>query len=409
MDYSVVMPRLSDSMEEGKLISWKVREGDRVEKRDVIAEVESDKAVMEVQAFKDGVVKKILVKEGESVPVGKPIAVIESEEKKESEKSDNVKKDSEGSSLKIIDEIFAKAGEDDSQKAVSEISKVKGKASPKAKREALKAGMDIEKLQEEGKLPSPAHFNDIKEYERSRYFTPKAWKLLKEYGISYELFDRKRKHDEKEVYDFIKSNDIPLKKRVDPLKKAIIKNVTASSKRPVYRIFDFIDTSLIEKHKEYSFTVWFIKIVAIAMMEHEGFRSVLEGDFLKIYPNASVSVAVALGDALFMPVFKKANLKSVREIDKELKEFKEKISKGGLKPQDMEGSTFGISNLGMLGIFMFDAMINKNDSAVAAVGAARDFKAAVTLTIDHRLVNGYEGALFMKRLKELSSDPMVFK
>ncbi len=409
MDYNIVMPQLSDSMEEGKLISWKVKEGDRVKRGDVIAEVESDKAIMEVQTFKEGVVKKILVKEGESVSVGKPIAVIDTEEKEIKEQKEESFKEKEEKSIPfVLDEIFAKA-ESENEKEMENISKVEGMASPKAKREALEKRIDIKKLQEEGKLPSPAHFKDIKEYEKSRYFTPKAWKLLKDFGISSDMFDKNRKYTEDDILDFIRENDIPFKKRVDSIQKAIIENVTASSKKPVFHIYDFIDASLIKKHNEYSVTVWMIKLIGEAMMEHEAFRRVFKENEIEVYPNASISVAMTSKEALFMPVFKRVNLKSVEEISKELKEYKEKVKTLSLRKEDMEGSTFGISNLGMFNIFRFDAMINKNDSGIIAIGAERDGKIAVTLTLDHRVINGYEGALFMNTLKFLAVSKMFFK
>jgi pyruvate dehydrogenase E2 component (dihydrolipoamide acetyltransferase) len=110
-----------------------------------------------------------------------------------------------------------------------------------------------------------------------------------------------------------------------------------------------------------------------------------------------------------MPVFKDANLLSSDAIDAKLREYEEKAQNGTMGAADMEGSTFGISNLGMLGVERFDAMINKNDSAIAAIGTAVDNRLSVTLTLDHRLINGYQAALFLQTLKKLAADPKTWK
>lgn len=406
MEYKILMPRLSDSMEEGKLISWKVKEGDKVKDKDVIAEVESDKAIMEIQPFKNGIIKKLLLKEGESASVGEPIAVMEVS----SSLSDEIKKEESETktppSLSFLDEIFAKSEREGEEKI-----KISDKvlASPKAKMEAFKKNIDISLLQKENKLPVPTLFKDIKEYQEKRYFTPKAWKLLKDFDISPDLFEKKEKYGVDDVLDVLREKNIPLKKRLNSFKKALISNVENSSKKPVYHIYDFIDSSLIKKRTRYSMTVWFIKLTAMAMKKHKEFRTVLKKEAEEIYQSSSVSVAVASGEALFMPVIKDADIKSVDSIAKELEDFRKKAENFSLKKEELEGSTFGLSNLGMFGIYRFDAMINKNDCGIIAIGEEREGKIAVTLTLDHRVINGYQGALFMNTLKSLALDPMVFK
>ncbi len=466
MAYNIVMPQLSDSMEEGKLISWKVKPGDRVKVGDVIAEVESDKAIMEVQTFHEGTVKELKVKEGESVPVGTVIAVIEEagakpaasneelgtrqEEPKEEpavsnekteDKNDEVKEElqktsqpstAESSNDKearsavqttndkistndegsILDEILGET-EPSTQHQTSDIQHPgeAGVASPKARALAAKWGLDIEALQKEGKLPTPAHERDIKKYYYSRYFTAKALKLLQEYNLSPERFAVGKKHTEKEILDYIAEHEIPKVEPLDPMRKAIIATVSEAQKKPVYHIYDAIDATLLKAHESdrFTLTVWLLKLFGEAMMRHEDFRKTLGDGGFQLWPGASISLAMAHGEALYMPVFRDLNRKTPDQIADELARMKEKVKTGRVTPEDMKGSTFGISNLGMTGITRFDAMINGQDTGIAAIGSEVEGKISVTLTLDHRAVNGWQGAQFMQTLKELAQDKEFFK
>ncbi len=482
MAYEIVMPQLSDSMEEGKLISWKVKPGDHVKVGDTIAEVESDKAIMEVQSFKEGTVKELKVQEGQSVPVGTVIAVIEptgsitseklgvrseerakpaasneergmrNEEPKEKpgapneelgtrneepkEKSVKSKKSNDKEAQRaiqttndetsILDQILGlnetpppiqnpseRSDNPAGTRTKSNIQHpgVAGSASPKARALAAKYGLDIEALQEEGKLPMPAHEADIKKYYYRRYFTAKALKLLHEYGLSPELFPLGKKHSEKEIRAYIAEHEIPKPEPLSPMRKAIIATVTQAQQKPVYHIYDAIDATLLKAHESerYTLTVWLLKLFAEAMMRHEDFRKTLSGNAMQLWPNASIALAMADGEALYMPVFRHLNRKSVDRIADELATMKEKVRSGRVTPEDLKGSTFGISNLGMTGIERFDAMINGADCGIAAIGSEIEGKISVTLTLDHRIVNGLQGAQFMQTLKELATEKAFFK
>jgi len=432
MDYKVVMPRLSDSMDEGQLIEWKIRPGDMVKNGDVIAEVESDKAVMEIQTFKSGTVKELLIEPGSTVAVGTPMAVIEtagtgernvqnlsqshSDEHPEEAKSERIrteaaskqqpeiKNDTLKETPEVLDILLTRDTEEHS-------SYRGGNASPRARALASKYGLDIEKLQAEKHLPVPAHFEDIRAYWLKRYFTPKALALISRYHLSTDLFEKGKKHDEAEVRAYIQSHEIPLPQPLDMLHKAMIGIVNEAVKKPVYHMSDHIDAGLLNSHvtKELTITVWLINLFGEAMMRHKYFRMTLAAEGIQIWPNASVSLAMAHGEYLYMPVFRMVNKKSLREIADELQGFKEKIANRALAKEDLTGSTFGISNLGMTGVEQFDAMINRDDCAIAAIGAERENRISVTLTVDHRIINGYQAATFMQTLKELALDEGFFK
>ncbi|NPA81236.1 MAG: 2-oxo acid dehydrogenase subunit E2 [Epsilonproteobacteria bacterium] len=394
MKYEITMPVLSDTMDKGKLIKWHVKEGDSVKKGDVIAEVESDKAIMEVQTFKDGVVEKLLAKEGDEIEVKKPIAIIETDIPLASSTppktlSPQQKEKEEKKETKISPPPAPSL-----QPKPLNVIKPKGTASPAAKKEAQKAGIDIEKLQKEGTLPKLAHLKDIKEEVLKRYFTPKALKLLKEYRIDAKSFDLNRKYSEEDIKDFIQKNNIPQILPLSSNQKAVIKTVNESLKKPSFHIYQTLSIGF--EKKEFKLTAYILKIVANVMQNHPKTRASLKEDTLQIYPNSNISVAVDREDGLYMAVLKNAQKKSLQEINDWLKDIKTKK----LTKEDLEGSTFGVSNLGMFQIEAFDALINQNDSAIMALGEMRDNKIKAVFTFDHRIVNGTQAAKFVKELKE---------
>ncbi|QCI28254.1 dihydrolipoamide acetyltransferase family protein [Caminibacter pacificus] len=394
MEYKVTMPILSDTMDKGKLIKWYVKEGDRVKKGDKLCEVESDKATMDIESFVNGRVKKILVKEGEEVPVKSVIAVIESEESKQETKN-------EQEEIKETKEKSSKTNTDSSidideliNSIVNEPSKkVSGSASPAAKQKAKKLGIDIESLQKSGELPTPAHEKDIDEVIIKKYFSPKAAKLIKEYGLDFDIFELNRKIESDEVMKYIKTNNIPKITKLSPNQIAVIKTVQNAIKKPTFFVFEEVE---ITKKENIKLTAQIIKALATAMQKHPLTRSILKDNELLTYPTSNISVAVARDDGLFMCVIKNAEDKSLEEINEWLKEIKTKK----LSIEDLSGSTFGISNLGMFNIKSFTALINDNDAGIAAFGALNNNKMEVSFTIDHRILNGVDAAKFINDFKE---------
>lgn len=403
MVYEIMMPQLSDSMDEGKLISWKVKANDRVHIGDVIAEIESDKAIMEVQSFKNGLVLALNIKEGETAPVGTVILSIEIEAKVNDKEEKKQKTE-----VTLPDEEPKPEKKVKTQIKREKYTLLAGAASPKAKLLASSYGFDIQKLQKAETLPTPAHENDIKVYHERRYFTSKALNLMQEYSLDRNLFDLGKKYDSQDLLSYIQMNNIALCKPLDSFQKSLIKTVENSLEKPTYHIYEHIDATLLEDNSQYSMTVWLIKLFARAMMEFEGFRSTITKEGMKIWPNASISIAMAKGRFLYMPVFKDANKMSPQDIAEKLAQYQESVKEGRLGQSQMQGSSFGISNLGMTGIESFDAIINQDDSAISAIGSSMNGRISVILTIDHRLVNGYEAALFMQRVKSLSQDKEFF-
>lgn len=448
MAYEVVMPQLSDSMEEGTLVAWKKKVGDTIAKGEVIAEVESDKAIMELQCFQAGTVSELLIQEDEQVKVGAVIARVETEAERSrpvpAQGSEEAVKPVTPSipkpepepeiTLQSILDITSKAPKTEnpqsietaaevphtekaSSSAASEPQSIESPiiigehalASPKAKAMAAKLGLDLYALQKAGSLAAPVNERALQEYLYQHYFTKKAQALLQRYHLSMALFHLDHKINSDEVEAYIKREDIPEVTPISMMQKAIINTVTASAEKPIYHIYDAIDSKLIEAHHSHSMTVWLLKLFAITMMKHPAFRSTLAPEGIQVWPHAHIALAVASGKELYMPVLKNVEQLTASEIADTLKADQETIKKGSLGLDAMKGSTFGISNLGMLGIERFDAMINKNDSGIAAIGSVKAGEISVTLTLDHRLINGYEGALFIKDLKAAALDAVNFK
>ncbi|BCD68144.1 2-oxo acid dehydrogenase subunit E2 [Nitratiruptor sp. YY09-18] len=407
MEYKITMPVLSDTMEKGKLIKWHVNEGQQVKKGDVIAEVESDKAIMEVQTFKDGVVKKLLVKEGDEVPVKSPIAIIETAtaqahaQQTPSQPKEESHPQSSTSSQTLPPELAAilptktkelKTQEQKETKASAVVKAVKGAASPAARVEAQKLGIDIEKLQAEQKLPKPAHLKDIKLEALKRYFTPKALELLQEYALDPSVFAHDHKIDADEVQAYIKSHNIPKTIPLSTNRLAVKSNVETAAKKPIYHVYE---TFTLNPPEDVKITAYLLKVIGDTMQNHPLTRAVLEDESYKIYPASNISVAVAKGDALYMVVCKNIESKNLKEIDTWVKEIKQR----DYSPDDLQGSTFGLSNLGMFGIRAFDAMINKKDSGIAAFGKVDKNRVEAVFTFDHRILNGVDAAKFVSELK----------
>jgi len=416
MDYNITMPQLSDSMSEGKLVEWKVQEGQEVKSGDVIADIESDKAVIEVQTFKDGVVKKLLLKEGDEAKVGSVIAIIDTDKSsvkssEEVQKEPVVKKSDEKQSKKeesakqekslsqppktkinedkedIIDFLF------ENDKTTQTKPLVEGVSTPVAKQKAQSLGIDIKKLQDEGKLPVPSFEKDIDEAAKDRYFTAKAKKLFDEYALELSDFKLNHKINVDEVEKYIEQQDIPKKVKLTTNQKSVINTVTNSWKRPVYHIFEEVT---LQKKEGIKVTANILKALANSMQKYPFSRSVLQNDTLYIYPNSNISVALSRGKELYMVVLKNVQHLSLKDINSWLKEIKTKK----LTSEDVRGSTFGISNLGMFKIDSFDALINANDAGIAAFGAIDNGKMKVTFTFDHRIVNGAVAAQFVMDFKE---------
>ena len=375
MEYKVVMPVLSDTMDKGVIVKWHKNNGDFVKKGEVLAEVESDKAVIEVESFYDGYIT-LLANEGDEIPVKSTIAII-------SDKKQTEKPQQETKPKKEIKET----------KTESKPQQIKikplpnGTASPAAKKLASEFNINLETIPN-----SPIHEKDVLEKILNKYFTPKAKKLAIEYNITDE-FEFNKKLSYQDVLNYIKQNNIPKISKIPANQQAVIKNLQNSITKPTFRIYDEIEI----EPSNYKITTLLLKRLANTMKNHPLSRTIIKDDNFLTFEAINISVAVDREDGLYMMVLKNVDELSLDEIEEWLKNVKTKR----ITISDLNNSTFGVSNLGMFGIESFDSLINKNDNGIISFGAMKDNKIKITATFDHRIWNGVNAAKFIQEFKEM--------
>jgi pyruvate dehydrogenase E2 component (dihydrolipoamide acetyltransferase) len=409
------MPLLSDTMTEGKIVAWNKKVGDIVKSDDVLAEVETDKATMEVIGYADGELLYVGVKEGDAAKVNGIIAIV-------------------GKKGTSVDAILAAEGTGGAKPAapaaaptatpaasaapaaVPEVTDSKDgrvKASPLAKKLAEEKGIDINKVAGSGDGGRIVK-KDVDSYVPSA--APAAAKQTAAPASKATAFVAAGQ----EGY-----TDVPSSQ----MRKVIAKRLSESkfSAPHFYLKVDVNMDKAIEARKainevspvKISFNDMVIKASALALRQHPAVNSSWMGDFIRQNHHIHIGSAVAIEDGLIVPVIRFADQKTLSQIAGDAKELYEKAKNKKLQPQEFSGNTFTISNLGMMGIDEFTAIINAPDSAILAVGGIKEtvvsekgqFKAVnimkLTLSCDHRSVDGAVGARFLATLKSYLENPVT--
>ena len=417
------MPKMSDTMEEGVIAGWLKKVGEEVKSGDILAEVETDKATMELESYDDGFLLHIGINEGESVPVDGVIAIIGEKDEDVSSILNELKSDVIEQNKKEIEEPESTPSEIEDKNIpveevkeetdpVKEIKKdtisendIRVKASPLAKKLAIEKGINISKVSGSGDGGRITK-KDIEN------FSPVASTDTKSEIILPKI------HSE-ESYQ-----EIP----VSQMRKTISKRLAESkfSAPHFYLTMEIDMENCIEGRKKInesseikiSFNDIILKACAVALRKHPMVNSSFLEDKIRINHHVHIGVAVAVDEGLLVPVIRFADNKSLSHISSEVKSLAGKAKSKQLQPSDWEGNTFTISNLGMFGIDEFTAIINPNDSCILAVGGIRNTPVVkngeivpgnlmkVTLSCDHRIVDGATGSSFLKTLKELIEDPI---
>ena len=417
------MPKMSDTMEEGVIASWLKKVGDEIKSGDILAEVETDKATMELESYDDGTLLHIGIKDGESVPVNGIIAIIGEKDEDISEilneaSSDSSNKEEEKEPLveENIDKKDEKVKDEEINKDISDsIKEVENtenissngrtKASPLAKKIALEKGIDLKNVQGSG--------------EGGRIIKKDLESIPSEdANIPSQKIDLPKIIAE-ESYDEI---------AVSQMRKTISKRLSESkfTAPHFYLTMEINMDNCIEGRKKInetsqvkiSFNDIILKACASALRKHPMVNSSLIENKIRKNHHIHIGVAVAVAEGLLVPVIRFADNKTLTHISLEVKDLADKAKEKKLQPSDWEGNTFTISNLGMFGIEEFTAIINPNDSCILAVGGIKNTPVVkngeivpgnimkVTMSCDHRLVDGATGAKFLKTLKELLEDPI---
>ncbi len=396
------MPRLSDTMEEGNIVAWLKKVGDKVEPGTVLAEVETDKATMELESFHSGVLLYIGVPSG-PVPVNGILAVIgkEGEDYKAQLASE--------SAPAPAATVPVEAKKESTEPAISPIpatevpaeSVERIKASPLAKAIASEKGIDLSKVSgtgENGRI--------VKKDLEGSASTPQPAST------------------QSKVYPSSGATDEPLTQ----MRKIIARKLSES----LFTAPHFYLTAEINMGKvmasrkqindsngiKISINDFVVKASALALKKHPNINAAWMGDFIRINHDVNIGVAVAVEDGLMVPVVQHADQKSLLTLNTEIKSLATKAKEKKIVPQEMQGNTFTISNLGMYDIDEFTAIINPPDACILAVGSIIEKPIVidgqivvgnmmkVTLSCDHRVVDGASGAQFLMTLKSLLQEPI---
>jgi len=408
------MPKMSDTMTEGVVVAWHKKVGDSVKPGDILADIETDKAVMELETYEKGTILYLGVEAGGKVAVDDILYII-------GEPNADWKTLLQANQGGAVQQNIAQTSAPQSTNTASTSTKssdVNGriKASPLARKMASDLGIDLALVQgtgDGGRITK----SDIESYKPATS-TPKV--------ASPEV-----KTETKTTIATTSANNVLENYEeinVSQMRKTIARRLSESK----FSAPEFYLTVEIQMDKamqarsrmnelspvKISFNDIVIKATAMALKQHPKVNSSWLGDKIRVNHHVNIGVAMAVEDGLLVPVIRNTDMKSLSQIASEVKDFSQKAKDKKLQPKDWEGSTFTISNLGMYGIEEFTAIINPPDACILAVGGIKEtvivekgeMKIAnimkVTLTCDHRVVDGATGAEFLKTLKANLEEPM---
>ena len=432
MATKVIMPKLPPTMEEGQISRWLKKEGDKVSMGEPLAEIDTDKATMEMQALANGVLRKILINEGQSVPLGQTIAVIgepnediasllseapqpakqaqPKQEQAQPQEQPAPQPPPQAKAAAAASSSAAPRTVDNGQPRAAASDSARMIVSPLAARMAAEAGIDLRSLQGSG----PGG-RIIKRDIEAAISQPKA-------APSYP-----RAVEPGQIPQIGASayRDEP----ASQIRQTIAKRLVTSL-GPVPHFFLTTEIEMdraaemrkginaLDPDLKISINDIIIKVAAAALTQHPEVNASFQEKFVRYYEHADIGVAVAIEDGLITPVVRAANQKSLSQIAAEVRELADRARSKRLKPEEYTGATFSISNLGMFGIDEFTAVINPPEGAILAVGAmsakpvVRDNEIVirqmmrVTMSCDHRVIDGATGAKFLQTFKKILENPL---
>ena len=430
MATNVLMPALSPTMTEGTLSKWLKKEGETVKSGDVIAEIETDKATMEVEAVDEGILGKILVAEGtDGVAVNAPIAVLVDKGEKVPSEAPAAAAPKPGKRVEETAEATpapqprTDPRKDPEAAAPKPAAKHEDRivASPLARRMAEQAGLDLASLKgsgpdgrivkadieaARGKSTSAARAEEVPAPRAAPASVAKATDIAAPHdaiphSTMRKVIAKRMVESTQAIPVFYLSIDVEL----DALLK-LRADLNAQAPKDGPGAFKLSVNDLV------------IKAVAVALRRHPEVNASYTDDAMIRYRDVDISVAVAIPDGLITPIIRQADRKGLAAISNEMRELSARAKEGKLKPEEFQGGTFSISNLGMYGMSHFTAIINPPQSAILAIGAGdkravvRDGQLAVatvmtvTMSCDHRVMDGATGAEFVATFKKIVESPL---
>jgi len=410
----VRMPKLSDTMTEGVVAEWHKKVGDSIESGELLAEIETDKATMEFESFQEGVLLHIGVEKGQNAPVDSILAIL-------GEKGEDIQE--------LLKDETAPKAEKEPQKA----EKLVAKAEP-LKETPVESPPIIETSSNSNNSFPPAESISNSGSKAS----PLAKKLAEERGINLKFVNGtgtdgrivKRDIDNFQGKSSITGQESFIDESVSPMRKVIAQRLAESkfSAPHFYLTVSINMDNAIESRKainnaispsKISFNDFVVKAAAVSLKDHPKVNASWHGDFIRYNNHVHIGVAVAVDEGLLVPVVRFANEKSLTHIGEEVKTFAKKAKDKKLQPEEWEGNTFTISNLGMFGIDEFTAIVNPPDACILAVGGIQQVPIVkngeivpgnimkVTLSCDHRVVDGAVGSAFLNTFKNYLENPVL--
>ena len=435
MPIEITMPRLSDTMEHGTIIKWHIAKGDTVTAGDVLADVETDKATMEMQAYDDGIVVSINVLEGQPVDIGTVCAVL-SEEDEDERTAVPAAPDSDAAVAEIVQPAVDVP---DVHEPVAPSHGGGMKITPVARRLAETHGVDVHALIGSGPsgritkkdvLAAAAAGSEMHaavppsavrhpEPEPAALAPPSPTADMPTTPVSFgalTLHADDRREPVSGMRQTIARRLVQSKQEIPHYQVSMVFDMDA-----MVELRQQLNTDLAEYEVKLSVNDLLVRACALSMSRNPLMNASWDGDAIVFHNRVHIGIAVALpqerGGGLVVPVIRDADRKSLRQISAETRALASKARERGLSIEDMEGATFTISNLGMFGVDHFTAIINPPNSAILAVGGTaqkpvvRDGELAVgwemnvTLSNDHRVVDGATAAKYLGSLKELIEHP----
>jgi pyruvate dehydrogenase E2 component (dihydrolipoyllysine-residue acetyltransferase) len=426
MSSQVTLPRLGQGMESGTIVRWLKSEGDQVEKGEPLYELDTEKVTQEVEADASGVLLKILAGEGEEIEVGKAVAVIgeEGEEVPEAEPEPEQEPEAEG---EVTEEEPAEEGE----------------PAPAREQERERGREAAEEEAEEARAPT----NGAATADGGRVkASPLARRIARERGIELSAISGTGPDGRIVAEDVERAEHAPAPAAapgapaaappgeveaipLTGMRKTIARRMTEAWEAPAFQIAMTADMSaairlrqrLVERMGEGdakpTYSDILTKVCAVALMRHRAVNALFAGNEIQLQPTANVGIAVAVPNGLLVPVLRSCETKTIPELANERADLVARTRDGKLRQEDLEGGTFTISNLGMYGVERFVAVLNPPQAAILAVGAIEE-RAIVqegevvarpvmelTLTCDHRSVDGATASDFLRTVKQFLEEP----
>jgi len=398
MATKIMMPKLSDTMEEGVILKWLRKEGEKIKQGEILAEIESDKADMELEAYDSGVVRKIVVPEGGKAPIGGLIAIIGDPDEDISSLLSDVP-----APAKAVEKPAETAGQGkpSEQPTAGPATDGRTKASPLARRLAGENKIDLTKVNGSGpqgriikrdlesvltgKAPAAAF--------SSKPIIPGTAEIV-ELSLIRKTIAKRMAESKTTAPHFYETVEVDMDPAITFRDQ--INNVT---------------------ELKLSFTDIVVKATATALMQHPQVNATYFGDKMRQYHYAHIGIAVALEEGLVTPILRNCEQKRLEQINAELRDLADRARTRKLKPEEYTGATFTISNLGMFGIEQFAAIVNPPEGAILAVGTIVEKPVVksgqivightmkVTLSSDHRIIDGAVAARFLQDLKKILENP----